>query len=70
MYKSKQIFSYINIKRIEKGISRKELAQMIGCSSRLIYYWENGKRGMSLDMADKALKVLGISYTLGEDERR
>ena len=61
-----QIFSYIDEKRKEQGISKKEFAQMIGCTQRAIYYWERGERGISLDMADKALKILGAFVILGD----
>ena len=69
MSKSEQIFCFINKVRIERKISQKELAQLIGCSERAIRYWENGKRQISIDMADKALKALKVSMTIGEDEK-
>ena len=66
MNTSKRIFSYIDEKRKEQGISKKEFAQMIGCTQRAIYYWERGERGISQDMADKALKILGAFVILGD----
>ena len=41
MSESERIFNVINEKRIERGISKKELAEMIGCSERALRYWEN-----------------------------
>ena len=68
MSESERIFNVINEKRIERGISKKELAEMIGCSERAIRYWENGERQMTIDAAAKALRALRISVRLGADE--
>ena len=68
MSESERIFNVINEKRIELGISKKELAEMIGCSERAIRYWENGERQMTIDAAAKALHTLRISVRLGADE--
>lgn len=68
MSESERIFNVINEKRIERGISKKELAEMIGCSERAIRYWENGERQMTIDAAAKALQALRISVRLGADE--
>ena len=38
MSESERIFNVINKKRIELGISKKELAEMIDCSERAIRY--------------------------------
>ena len=68
MSESERIFNVINKKRIELGISKKELAEMIGCSERAIRYWELGERQMTIDAAAKALHALRISVRLGADE--
>ena len=68
MIKHEQIFAYINTKREEQGISKKEFAKMIGCTQRAFRYWELGERKISIDTADKALKVLGISAVIGEEK--
>ena len=51
-----------------RKISQSELARMLGCTVRLVRYWEHGERGMSIDMADRALRILGLTYTLGRKE--
>lgn len=68
MEKHEQIIAYINAKREEQGISKKEFAKMIGCTQRAFRYWELGERKISIDTADKALKVLGISAVIGEEK--
>lgn len=53
--------------RDEKGISRKQLAEKMFVSVRLISYWENGQRECDFDTLLKLSKVLGetIDYILG-----
>ena len=68
MSKSEQIFLLIDEGRNKQGMSKAELAQLIGCTQRAIRYWERGERSISLDMADKALKALGLSATIGKDD--
>jgi len=53
--------------RTEKGITRKQLADFLFVSERLISYWENGKRECGFDML---IKIAGyfnvtIDYLLG-----
>lgn len=52
--------------RKRKGISQGELARMTGFTIRAISYWENGKRKMTLENADKVFKALHITVTIGE----
>lgn len=68
MEKSEKIISHILCTMKEQKMSKRELAEKIGCTTRHIYYWQNGERSISIDMADKALKVLGVSCTLGVDK--
>ena len=70
MMKHEQIFSYINPKREEQGISKKDFTKMIGCTQRAFQYWERGDRRISLDTADKAVKVLGVSAVIGAEKER
>lgn len=42
--------------------------KMIGCTQRAFRYWELGERRISIDTADKALKVLGVSAVIGAEE--
>lgn len=50
-----------------KNISKVNLAQMVGCTTRAIDYWENGSRSISLDNADKIFKALNVKITIGDN---
>ncbi len=39
--------------RVEKNLSRRELATVLNVSERLISYWENGDRECNFDMLIK-----------------
>ena len=53
--------------RLGKNISRKELANALFVSERLISYWENGKRECGFDMLINIAKYFetSIDYLLG-----
>ncbi len=53
--------------REEKGISRKQLAEAMFVSVRLVSYWENGLRECSFDMLIKLSQFFNesIDYLLG-----
>ena len=55
----------ISKERVKNNLSRKKLAEKIGCTSRAIAYWESGKRSISLENADKIFKALNIRITIG-----
>ena len=48
-------------------MSRYKLAQLTGLSGRAISYWEEERRSISMENADKILKALGVTYTIGKD---
>lgn len=52
-------------KRIEKGMTRDALAAAVGVCSWTVYHWERGDCRIALEDADKALKVLDMSITIG-----
>lgn len=54
--------------RIEKNLSRKQIAQILFVSERLISYWEDGKRECSFDMLMKISYLFDVSidYLLGK----
>ena len=52
-----------------QGRTKRSLCKEIGCDERLAGRWKAHEVGMSIDYADKALKVLGISFTLGESKK-
>lgn len=70
MDKNKQILERILSSRKEQSISKEEFAKMLGCTVRIINYWETDRRGISIDMADKALRLLGIEFVLGHSSRQ
>lgn len=53
--------------RVEKGMTRKALADFLFVSERLISYWENGERECSFDMLIKISKIFNVTidYLLG-----
>ena len=56
--------------RIEKAISRKQLANDLFISERLISYWENGERKCSFDMLIKIARYFNVSidFLLGNSD--
>ena len=56
----------IKEERIKQKISCTELGRKAGCTGNAIKYWENQHRTPSIDSADKVLKALGVTYTLGK----
>ena len=54
--------------REEKNIKQLELAHRTGFTNRSIIFWEQGKKNISLENADKLLKALGIEITIGGSE--
>ncbi len=67
MNKEREILKRIDECRKARGMTRKELAERLGCSVRLVHYWFRGERGISINMMDKALKLLGITVKLGDE---
>ncbi len=53
--------------RIKQGLSQQELAEAAGVSKRAIAYWENGKRKMSVESADKVFKNLHKEIIIGRN---
>lgn len=61
-----EIGKIIKKERKNKNISKKQLSNMIGCTTRAIDYWENETRSISLENADRVLKALGTTITIGD----
>lgn len=59
------ILSYIMKSLKESELTEQEFMTQVSCSPRMLAYWKKGERGISIDMADKALRVLGKTYILG-----
>ena len=56
----------VKAERRKQGISQQKLADAAGVTKRALNYWEKGTKHMNLESADKVLKALGISFTIGE----
>lgn len=56
--------------RINSDITMKEFAAKCKTSRENIYRWENGSSGPSMELADKVLKALGLTLTLGKAVRK
>ena len=56
--------------RTEKALSRKQLAENLGVSVRLISYWENGQRECDFNMLIKIADYFDVSidYLLGSED--
>ncbi|MBQ8444317.1 MAG: helix-turn-helix transcriptional regulator [Clostridia bacterium] len=56
--------------RIEKGLTRKQLANSLLVSERLISFWENGQRECGFDMLIKISNIFEVSidYLLGKTD--
>lgn len=61
----KEILNQIETCLKERGIPKSDFAKEMGCSVRLVHYWFKGERSISIDMADKALRFLGIRFGIG-----
>ncbi len=56
--------------RTEKGISRKQLAEKLFVSERLVSYWENNKRECNFDtlIAISNVLICSLDYLLGKTD--
>ena len=59
------IGEYLREQRIRQELSHEKLAKAAGVSKRSLIYWEQGAKEISLDNADKVLKALNVSLTIG-----
>ena len=67
MNKEKEIINLLKAEREKRGMSYKDFGMLIGSTGRAVSYWEAGKRVITLDKADRALRVLQKSVTLGKE---
>ena len=63
--KEREIIKLIAAELTRRKMSKTELAAVLGCNRRTVYYWFEGKRKLSIDTADKALRLLEIEIQLG-----
>lgn len=56
--------------RLEKNLSRKQLANVLNVSERLISYWENGARECNFDMLIAIADYFDVTldYLLGRTD--
>ena len=61
---------HLNELRIENNFTRKQLADKLNVSIRLISYWENGERECDFNMLIKIADLFSVSidYLLGRKE--
>jgi len=59
----------IATERTKNNISKAKFAETIGCTSRVIDYWKNGTRSISLENADKIFSALGATITIGNGSK-
>ena len=52
--------------RQDRGMTQEALAEKAGVTIRSITYWENGKKKMTVDSADKVFCALGEKYVIGD----
>ena len=61
---------YIKRKRAERGLTQKELAQMLNCTDKAVSRWETGRGFPDISMLEELSKALGVTVNelvLGED---
>ena len=58
--KARRLYNRIAALRLEKGISRKELAEQIGVNSQTVGYLERQKYNPSLDLAFRLSEYFGF----------
>nr|MBQ4455672.1 helix-turn-helix transcriptional regulator [Clostridia bacterium] len=53
----------------KRHMSKEQFAEMVGCHWQTVYKWAQGGR-ISLDLADRALRTLGMSMVIGENNQK
>lgn len=70
MSKTNEIIEIIKKEKQKEKITNVDLAKQIGCTTQAIRNWLNGKRKISLENADKILKILGANMLIGKDNEK
>ena len=50
---------FVAREREARGMTKTELAKLVGFTSRAVQYWEQGKKNITLENAAKLLDALG-----------
>ncbi|MFZ5432819.1 MAG: helix-turn-helix transcriptional regulator [Calditrichota bacterium] len=58
--KSRKIYNRISTLRVERGLSRQELADLVGVNVQTIGYLERGEYSPSLDLAFRISVLFGL----------
>lgn len=64
-----EIGKILKEKRISCGMSQQELADRAGVTKRAVNYWENGKRKMTIESADRVFKAMDMPLILGKNSK-
>jgi transcriptional regulator with XRE-family HTH domain len=60
-----QIGSEIRTIRESKGLSQRELAELIGSDQKQIYRWETGKQGITVERLEQIARALKTKFVIG-----
>lgn len=64
----REIQTLITEEREKQGYTYREFAKMIGCDKGTLLKWKRHKTAnLDVELADKALKALGVSATIGKE---
>jgi len=58
--KPRQLYNRISVLRVERGLSRQDLAERLGVNVQTIGYLERGEYNPSLDLAFRISEVFGL----------
>ncbi len=62
----KRLADLIRKTRLEKGLSARQVAKIAGCTARAITYIETYQRTPNIELADRILKALDVSFKIGK----
>ena len=65
-----EISELLKKERLSQNLTQDKLANLAGVTKRSIRYWEKGEKAMTLESADKVFKALGISITIGKEDKQ
>lgn len=61
------LIKLIKEERVRQGLSLRELARKAGVSDSAIHNWEKGRNKLTVENADKILKALGLTISIGKE---
>ena len=66
MNKSNEIINKIFEEKERQNLTYRALAQRLKIDPKMLVNWKSGKNGISLEVADRILKELGITVVIGK----